>query len=279
MTARHALRAGMALLLLITYSAAYSQANVQALADRWAQAYNRHDDAALGALYAADARLMLHGASTITGREAIREFWARDIEVDNPLTLLTVTHSVTGSDMILVHGDYKVVSRDDGSQLGFGRFAHIWRRAEGLEWQLDRDLWNQPHDPYDPIIFETDVQALADRWTEAYNRHDSAALGAVYTEEAELMMHGAPTISGRDAIRDFWAEDFQEDNPLTLLTVTHAVYGTDMMLVHGNYEVVHRDDGSRLGFGRFAHIWHDAGDGNWRLDRDFWLQRFEPFSF
>src|SRR5690606_3405630 len=48
------------------------------------------------------------------------------------------------------------------------------------------------------------VQGLADRWVQAYNRHDAAALGELYTEDARLMMHGSPTIAGRGAIASFW---------------------------------------------------------------------------
>jgi ketosteroid isomerase-like protein len=125
-----------------------SQGDVQALADRWASAYNKHDRTALGALYADGARLMMHGASTIAGKNAIEEFWSGDFEDRDPLTLLKVTNSVTGSDMLLVHGDYEVVSRTDGSELGGGRFAHVWTRAGNGGWFLDRDLWNEPFDPY-----------------------------------------------------------------------------------------------------------------------------------
>lgn len=265
--------------LLTVSPIASAQGHVQALADQWAQAYNRHDGMELADLYTEDARLMMHGSATIEGRNDIRDFWISDFEVGNPLTLMTVTHAVDGSDMTLVHGDYRVVDRNDGSQLGFGRFAHLWSRLAGTDWQLDRDLWNQPYEPYDPEFFDADIQVLAERWTEAYNRHDAAALAAVYAPDAQLMMHGAPTISGREAIGAFWAEDFEEDNPLTLLTVTQAVAGADMMLVHGDYEVVDRDDGERVGFGRFAHIYHDDGSGNWLLDRDLWVQRYEPVQF
>jgi hypothetical protein len=90
------------------------------------------------------------------------------------------------------------------------------------------------------------------------------------------MMHGAPTIAGRAAIGEFWAEDFGESNPLTLLKVTHALNGTDMVLVHGNYEVVDRTDGTKVGLGRFAHIWTAAPNGGWLLDRDLWYERSEP---
>ena len=270
---------GLALVFLAVAGGSYAQSDVQALAERWSKAYNNHARAELGAVYTEDAHLMMHGATTIVGRRNIEDFWAGDFEADDPLTLLAVTHSVPGSDMTLVHGDYQVVSRADGSELGAGRFAHVWTREGDSDWRLDRDLWNEPFDPYaltDPM--GSAVQTLADRWTQAYNKHDRAALADIYTERARLMMHGAPTIAGRADIGEFWAEDFEGGNPLTLLSVTHAVEGIDMILVHGNYQVVDRGDGARLGFGRFAHIWTRSGNGDWRLDRDLWQERSEPFE-
>lgn len=258
--------------LALAYSVqTHAQIDTQQLADQWVAAYNSHDREALAGIYTGDAKLMVHGAPTVSGRADIEEFWADDFLEGDPLTLLTVTNSAGGIDSMLVHGDYRVIDRSDGVLLGEGRFAHVWMRA-GSKWQLDRDLWNQPYLPYEETSMAQDVQQLANRWTEAYNDHDRAALEAVYADDASLMMHGGPTIAGQDEIGDFWALDFEEDNPLTLLTVTHAVDGIDMVLVHGNYEVVGRVDGLLLGAGRFSHIWFEE-DGEWRLDTDMWLQR------
>jgi uncharacterized protein (TIGR02246 family) len=272
------LRLSAAFLLASVALSAAAQNDVQALADRWTESYNAHDSDGLARVYTADAELVVHGSTTIAGRAAIENYWAADFEDRSPLTLLTVTHSVDGVDMILVHGDYEVVNREDGSQLGQGRFAHVWRRVStSSEWQLDFDLWSEYFDPYeaDPQT-DSEVQALADRWVNAYNLHDRAALAAVYTDEADLMLHGGPTLAGRTDIGDFWAEDFQEGNPLTLLTVTHALEGADRILVHGNYRVIDRENGMLLGAGRFSHIW--SGDrrlqSDWQLDRDLWYERF-----
>jgi uncharacterized protein (TIGR02246 family) len=277
------LQAGIVLgLTAVALSAAAQRAttsDVQELADRWVSAYNKHDRVALGAVYTDGARLMMHGATTIVGRQAIEDFWAGDFEDSDPLTLLKVTNSVTGSDMVLVHGDYEVISREDGRELGGGRFAHLWTRdARNGEWRLDRDLWNEPFDPYTAgeVATADEVQQLASRWTTAYNQHDRAALQALYTSDARLMMHGSTTIAGRADIGEFWAQDFNESNPLTLLKVTHALQGVDMVLVHGNYEVVDRTDGTKVGLGRFAHIWTAAPNGGWLLDRDLWYERSEP---
>ncbi len=125
---------------------------------------------------------------------------------------------------------------------------------------------------------QDDVQDLADRWTEAYNTHDREAIASLYAEDAELMMHGSPTIEGRDAIGTFWAEDFKAGNPITVLNVTHSVDGADMVLVHGDYQVIDRETGLPLGAGRFAHIWRAAGNDGWELDRDLWLEPLDPFG-
>lgn len=76
-------------LLAVAACTSYAQGNVQILADRWVEAYNKHDREALSALYTENARLMLHGAATIVGRDGIEMFWASDFEDRDPLTLLS----------------------------------------------------------------------------------------------------------------------------------------------------------------------------------------------
>jgi uncharacterized protein (TIGR02246 family) len=119
---------------------------------------------------------------------------------------------------------------------------------------------------------DDEVVKLANQWTSAYNRHDVAGLAALYTDDAHLYHHGRPRIVGRNGIREFWAADMTENNPITILAVTDTVQGVDMVLVHGNYQVINRESGVPLGGGRFAHIWIQAADGSWRLDRDLWNQ-------
>jgi uncharacterized protein (TIGR02246 family) len=121
------------------------------------------------------------------------------------------------------------------------------------------------------------IRELAQRWVEAYNKHDRAAIGALYAQDARVMLHGGASVMGRKQIEAFWAEDFTLKNPLTVLTITNSVTGVDMALVHGNYQVIQRETGEVLGSGRFAHIWTQT-DGKWLIDRDLWLERFEPYS-
>lgn len=141
-------RIAVALLIAAGAAAAHAQEDAQTLADRWAQAYNGHSRAALGQIYTPNAHLMMHGSPTLIGQQAIEEFWAKDFLAGNPLTVLTVTHTLNGVDMILVHGNYQVINRENGIVLGQGRFAHIWNKNAAGEWLLDRDMWNEPFEPY-----------------------------------------------------------------------------------------------------------------------------------
>lgn len=148
---RNSTLASLAAMVVLAFTAGgvCAQEDIQELADKWASAYNQHDKGALGSLYTQDAALMMHGGPTYNGRKAIADFWETDFEIGSPLTLLRVTHSVVGVDMMLVHGDYQVIDRDDGAQMGGGRFAHIWIKGSDDEWRLDRDLWNEPFEPYE----------------------------------------------------------------------------------------------------------------------------------
>lgn len=121
------------------------------------------------------------------------------------------------------------------------------------------------------------AQDLADSWIRAYNAHNGAELASLYSENSVLMLHGEETVRGRQDIGAYWAEDFREGNPITTLAVTHAINGHDLILVHGNYQVIDRESGLSLGSGRFAHMWMMNEDEVWELDRDLWHDPFNPY--
>jgi uncharacterized protein (TIGR02246 family) len=117
------------------------------------------------------------------------------------------------------------------------------------------------------------VQELANRWTAAYNQANADNVASLYSPQAELYIHGEGRYVGRQDIRDYWGADMRVSNPITVLTVTDSVVDEEMMLVHGNYQVIDRTTGVPVGGGRFAHIWVLAQDGKWLLDRDIWVDR------
>ncbi len=117
---------------------------------------------------------------------------------------------------------------------------------------------------------QAQVQELANRWTAAYNSVDVPALADLYADDAELYIHREGRFIGQASIQDYWAADMDRASPITVLNVTDSVVDSEMMLVHGNYQVLDRNSGVPLGGGRFAHIWVLEEDG-WVLDRDVWV--------
>lgn len=136
----YALAAAGAISLACAGLQAHSPSDAQALADGWAQAFNSHDEGTLAALYRDEAELSQHNALTLVGRKYIRAFWAVDVAKGDLLALLTVTSTLDGIDMTLVHGTYRMIDRSSGASMGSGHFAQIWRPDEGGQWRIDRDI-------------------------------------------------------------------------------------------------------------------------------------------
>jgi uncharacterized protein (TIGR02246 family) len=66
--------------------------------------------------------------------------------------------------------------------------------------------------PKEPTLSEQDRQqlgALHKKWDEAENNNDAAALAALFTEDAAFVTDKGP-VSGREAIKQWFADDFQE---------------------------------------------------------------------
>jgi ketosteroid isomerase-like protein len=120
---------------------------------------------------------------------------------------------------------------------------------------------------------QVSVQELANEWTAAYNQGKADSLAKLYTADAELYIHNEGRYVGRKQILEYWAKDVTRSNPITVLTVTDSVVDSEMMLVHGNYQVLNRVTGVALGGGRFAHIWVRDANGQWGLDRDLWVNK------
>ena len=58
---------------------------------------------------------------------------------------------------------------------------------------------------------ESDVQAIQQRYSEAWNSHDPDAIAALHTEDTRFCTHGAgPAAEGREAMRTTAAETFAQ---------------------------------------------------------------------
>jgi uncharacterized protein (TIGR02246 family) len=58
----------------------------------------------------------------------------------------------------------------------------------------------------------SEFDSLLDTYTAAWNTHDGDSLGALFTDDADLIMANLPRIDGREAIGDWWNTYFSRIN-------------------------------------------------------------------
>lgn len=104
---------------------------------------------------------------------------------------------------------------------------------------------------------------------EVIGRRDFGAVERVYTRNARLLPPGAPTVTGRDAIADFWRGAVAAMNvqSLRLHTLSLDVFGDQAQEV-GRAELAVEGGGAPMAL-KYVVLWKRE-DGGWRMDVDIW---------
>ena len=162
-------------------------AAIKANSTIWFDHYNAGNADAVAALYADDALLMAPGARAVSGRSAIREFIAADIENTKAAGIVfeadPVTEGEASGDTAWISGSWSVLDAD-GATVTTGKYASIYKRGDG-EWLIVRDIWNLD----EPAPAEHDAQLAAlDTLIEVWNTQEFDKLDAIadpaYTRRA-----------------------------------------------------------------------------------------------
>jgi uncharacterized protein (TIGR02246 family) len=115
---------------------------------------------------------------------------------------------------------------------------------------------------------KTIAQQIGDKWLEAYNKKDVAALTALYTADAVLMPQGvAQPIIGTDNIRKFWEEFVKQplDNGALPITEANMLSPTSLYQV-GTWSA--DAGGQHIGGTWMSVLVQDAG--TWKFRADTW---------
>lgn len=106
------------------------------------EAVTRRDAAAVARIFTPDAKLMLPGFETITGRDAIQKFWQTGLNsgLVNGITLAPIDVSGAEDGFLAEMG---TVSTIDGErrEKGKTRYLIVWKRDES-EWRIHREMVN-----------------------------------------------------------------------------------------------------------------------------------------
>ena len=109
----------------------------------WEKAYNGGDAKGVAAQYADDALLLPPGASGISGKPAILEFFTKDIATSKAAGAVFVVNPKTdvgvSGNMGWESGTYKVTVK--GAVVETGKFLSVSRKKDG-KWHYLRDTWN-----------------------------------------------------------------------------------------------------------------------------------------
>ena len=111
------------------------------------------------------------------------------------------------------------------------------------------------------------IEKLVQAWQDAYNAGDAAAVTALYTTDAKLLVPGAEPGSGPKAIQELIAADIALGGKLTLTLVDVVGFG-DYALETGSW-VANSPDGKHLDHGPYLVLYKKA-DGGWKMYRDIW---------
>ena len=116
---------------------------IRAQTTSWEKAYNGGDAKGVAAQYAGDALLLPPGASGVSGKPAILEFFIKDIATSKAAGAVFVINPKTdvgvSGDMGWESGTYKVTVK--GATVETGKFLSVSRKKDG-KWHYIRDTWN-----------------------------------------------------------------------------------------------------------------------------------------
>ncbi len=113
------------------------------------------------------------------------------------------------------------------------------------------------------------IRAISEAFPGHMQSRDFDALGSLYTEDAVLMPHGSPGVTGRAAIGEFMA-DFP---PITRfdLNVDEIDGAGDVAFVRGTYTMVVEPEGAPEPVemvGKYIEVRARQEDGSWPISRD-----------
>jgi uncharacterized protein (TIGR02246 family) len=134
-----------------------------------------------------------------------------------------------------------------------------------------------PSEPLAPSA--DDVRAAIEqqnaKFGEAVRAGDTAAIGALYSEDAAVLPPNAAKVSGRAAITAFWGDAIGAGIGSAVLTTEEVTYtGGDTATEVGSV-LLSAKDGSVADEAKYVVVWKQV-DGAWRLHRDIWNSNRPP---
>lgn len=110
------------------------------------------------------------------------------------------------------------------------------------------------------------------KFSEAFERGDSAALAALYTQDAIVFPPGGEMVKGRQAIGEFWKATRQSGVKSATLTTVDVGESGDLAYEVGTVLLTIQPEGKEpaTASAKYVVVWKRQADGSWQLHRDIW---------
>lgn len=211
-------------------------AAIRARVEAYLNTWNTHDASTLAAFFTEDADFVMGNLPALRGRPEIRQSWQHYFERQEPERRLTlevgpvrfIAANVAVMNVATTTGGHS----EQGQELRERKFRGTWL------WQRQNDTWliaamlGLP-DEGDRVVLNASVEAaevlrpqiraLVAAYEDAFDRHDPSAVGAFYTDDADIVIRNSPVIHGRQAILDWWRTYFSEPRPYRAILIIDEI--------------------------------------------------------
>jgi uncharacterized protein (TIGR02246 family) len=112
------------------------------------------------------------------------------------------------------------------------------------------------------------VEDGIDHFKAAFNEHDAARLADLYAENARILPHNAPMVTGKAGIQKFWQGAFNHLPAHIEKRVVEIRMIGDTAIETSTYVVTTRS-GQKI-VGKDMLVWQREPDGRWYITSDIW---------
>jgi len=112
------------------------------------------------------------------------------------------------------------------------------------------------------------IAAANANFMNTFNRGDGAGMGALYSENGQLLPPNSDIVSGQAAISGFWQGAMDMGIKTAKLDTVELDGEAGVVFEVGKY-TLGGEGGSRIDSGKFIVVWKKEG-GKWKLHRDIW---------
>lgn len=120
----------------------------------------------------------------------------------------------------------------------------------------------------DMAAIKTEIQAIETAWADALNARDTAAIAAIYTDDAISMGNDRPMVTGKEALKKDIAEGMAKmPKGMTLSFETMEVFGDENTVTEVGKTIEKDSTGAVKLTGKYMAIF-EKRDGKYRCTRD-----------